>query len=716
MPTVKKSKKGSSRRASMGALHNSMSDMNTSMHSESGGGSLDLNDLDILSDDDDDDIEDFDDDIPAPPPPNGDAPPPPPSSDELRRNLMSPPKASPGVFRRKSAGTSKRKTRKNKMKGSKSKSLSAIDAMMLSPSGGGGGDVSEDESITEEAESPSLSSLCSPPASTGKSSTKRRKSSKKLAARLSRSKGSASTSSLPLLQDNDDDDEYDDDEKEEDDTGDKSLSRRGKMLSSGPKSSVRLSRSMLLDQDGSTRRSKRSVKAGGDDNNGSSRRSKRSGRTGSLGASSSRRSRRTADRSTGVGGGGGDADNDTSARRSRKTRSSSKKAKKSKKNANKKDKRRSAESNTSNATSVTVEMDQSWTSLREDNHSPLQEEQKRPPSLHERSINPMITPLLEEDDPPIYSHSLSPQHQSEEQARVQPLFHSSINFGSSDQLSSSSSLNLSEEEDEDFDERRARNAAGQTNEKDVPKFLGHDSLDSVDFELNDDENDNEQELPSIKEEVIAGPPSRRSLTRTPSSRRGNSCGPIRPRSFGRELDRGRTEGDRPSKRGFSISPERKVNTEVMDAERPLLSCMRGSRGKLLSIKLKDPHVQFNECLVITPIIPSYELASKRSDLWFRQKDFDKILNRSMAIALRVKEGKRTRKCVRGLEHFLRDKEERYAAWNAVLVEQEIQTLSGQLNDVRISDLYLAASTTCRTEAQDQAQEDYKAILEYMEET
>jgi len=577
---------------------------------------------------------------------------------EMAKHLMAIPPSSPGLFKRKSLGS--RKDRKAKMNASKGvKSMSAINTPLLSL------DSSDDESITEEPKSPSLSDVSSPSGTPG-SKSKRRKSKKKLA-RLSSLE--ESRDSLPPFED--------------EESSRRSRRTTERMLSgtmgSGMKSSVRKGRSalMLESQSGSSRRSKRSIDDG-------SKRSRRSTRT--LGADdgskrssrklggkqdSSRRSRRTLDTTV---------DADDSSRGSKRSLGKKKKSKK----AVKKDKRKSAESYTSNSTSVTLGLDESWASLKED-----------PPDLP-------LAPVLQEEC---------------ENAGVTSMFHNSVNFSSNVSRSSDSSLDLSLDTDDD-DNALLQVEQEQVDEqkKELPKFLSHASLDEENFHYNkdakgqEDDDEKKEELACIKEEVVPAPPSRRSTTRT-SSRRGNSCGPIKRR--GRNRDRDRDE-DRPSsKRGFSVSPERAVNSETMEAERPLLSCMKGSRGRLFNVKLKNPKVYFNECLVITPIIPTYELASKRSDLWFRQKDFDKILNRSMAIALRVKEGRKTRKCVRGLEHFLKDKEERFAAWNAVLVEQEIQNLSGDRSDVRMRDLYLAASTTCRTEAQERAEEDFVAILGYM---
>ncbi|CAJ1965207.1 unnamed protein product [Cylindrotheca closterium] len=639
-----------SRSASVGTL----AELNTSTDGDDGddnsvAGSLNLNDLDILSDDEDDILEDGED---VPPPPNS----------ELAKALMSPPEPSPGVFKRKSASSasSTRKSRKSKLKGSKSKSLSAIDYQFKSPKGG---DVSEDESITEEAESPSFSSLCSPPETPSSKSNKRRSSKKRfLGLSTALKENGDASSALPM---------------------------GGEMVSS-----MRKTRASIINGGDSSRRSKRTV----DD---SSRRSKRSSSRTKTGGSedSSRRSKRTSDKDGGSSRRSRRSSRTADSSSSTPARSSSRK-KKSKK-ASKKDKRKSAESNASNTTSATVDMDESWASLVEkDNNT---------------TTTTTAAPMIATKNQPL--------HEECQSAGVNSMFHNSINFGNfgeSGRTSSDSSLDLSEDDDDDDDDNDKDNDDKKVQEKkkELPKYLGHASLTEIDFSLMNDSKDEEdeekkEELPSIKEEVIKPPPSRRSLQRTPSSRRGLSCGPVRQRS-----SRGRDE-DRPSsKRGFSASPERKAHTaaEAMEVERPLLSCMKGSRGKLLPTKLKHPpHVYFNETLVITPIIPTYELASKRSDLWFRQKDFDKILNRSMAIALRVKEGKKTKKCVRGLEHFLKDKEERYAAWNAVLVEQEIQHLSGNFSDVRISDLYLAASTTCRTEAFDRAKDDSDAVLEYMTE-
>lgn len=485
------------------------------------------------------------------------------------------------------------------------------------------------------------------------------------------------------------------------DTDTNSMRERKKQLGSSLQSEMPSSlRSGHRTVETSSRRSRRTVDGDGN----SSRRSRRS--VGG-GENSSRRSKRTT-------GWDDDGSSSRSSRRSVSSASSVKSASSKKKKKKKaKSKRRSSESQASNSTSVTADMDASWTSIREDSvREDRQEKEEEEPHESEEGEYQLPTEEGEEGEMhlPIHEEREYDLPLPEEDAPEQSLF-KGPNNDLSDSLhrlkrgsSSSSSLDLSDEEDDiplAENKRTEMQKSWKRNDSlgALNRYRGDDSSSS-----DDDDDEDEEILGETKEEVKKAS-SGRSLTRERSSRRGLSCD---AGSRGREEEQART-----SKRGFSVSPTRHSNQMMMEPRRPFLSCMKGSRRKMFKVKLKNPHVRFNECMVVTPIIPTYELASKKSDLWFKQKDFDKILNRSMAIALRVKEGKKTKKCVRGLEHFLKDKEERYAAWNAVLVEQEIQNLSGNHSDVRICEKYLAASTTCRQAAQQLAQDDYDAIVNYI---
>jgi len=289
-------------------------------------------------------------------------------------------------------------------------------------------------------------------------------------------------------------------------------------------------------------------------------------------------------------------------------------------------------------------------------------------------------------------------------------------------LARSLSINEDSEGEEDLDGRP----------KEVPKQFAHSSLSDLGFHIEDDDDDDDdddvedieddddddeekkkKDLPSIQEEDLTRSPSARHsrlrVARSNSrSRRPTSSSPARRR---------KDEEDSPGRRSNSTGPlhRRRNKNRNRNNNEPtaLQSCIKGSRVKFLRHSKQKCKVYFHEIVNITPIIPCLELAGKRSELWFRQKDYDKILRQSMSIALKVKEGKKTRKCVRGLEHFLMVKTERYAAWNAVLVTQQVQRESNMWDDIRIHQAYLEASTTCRVVAQKRGQKDWETIQDYL---
>ena len=59
---------------------------------------------------------------------------------------------------------------------------------------------------------------------------------------------------------------------------------------------------------------------------------------------------------------------------------------------------------------------------------------------------------------------------------------------------------------------------------------------------------------------------------------------------------------------------------------------------------------------------------------------------------------------------------RYAAWDAVLDEQEYQAVNDQYDDDALSNSYREACETSREEATLRALEDQKAVAEYLSDT
>lgn len=152
--------------------------------------------------------------------------------------------------------------------------------------------------------------------------------------------------------------------------------------------------------------------------------------------------------------------------------------------------------------------------------------------------------------------------------------------------------------------------------------------------------------------------------------------------------------------------------------RSSLRCSNGSTPR----QSRRHSLTFATNVTVATITPQQELAKKKA-LWFEEKEYNRIQKKIYLIAERVKQGgEESRKhCTRGLESIIgRNNSEtrRYAAWDAVLGEQEYQRQFGvdRLNDDALSSSYREATGESREEATIRGLEDEKAVVEYLSET
>jgi hypothetical protein len=147
---------------------------------------------------------------------------------------------------------------------------------------------------------------------------------------------------------------------------------------------------------------------------------------------------------------------------------------------------------------------------------------------------------------------------------------------------------------------------------------------------------------------------------------------------------------------------------------------RASRRSSLKV-LNSPRpsrpdsIEFCERVEVTLITPTTRLVKRKSELWFRSKDYERIAASAFEIVDRVDEGT-TNCCTRGLENLMKDRTERYDAWDAVLDEQEFQRVSGVYNDEALSSIYKQSCTKSQLEAELRALQDAKDALQYVSDT
>ncbi|CAJ1964961.1 unnamed protein product [Cylindrotheca closterium] len=150
---------------------------------------------------------------------------------------------------------------------------------------------------------------------------------------------------------------------------------------------------------------------------------------------------------------------------------------------------------------------------------------------------------------------------------------------------------------------------------------------------------------------------------------------------------------------------------------PRRSSLRGSNGPRQ--RARRHSLTFSSEVVVQKITPTQEMAKKKS-LWFGEKDYDKMKDKIFMIAEQAREGNGQKHCTRGLESIILDgsEERKFAAWDAVLDEQEHQIQSGaeHFDEDALSQSYRDACEESRTVATARAQQDEKAVAEYLAET
>mmetsp|Transcript_23724 Transcript_23724/g.58153 ORF Transcript_23724/g.58153 Transcript_23724/m.58153 type:complete len:226 (+) Transcript_23724:72-749(+) len=169
--------------------------------------------------------------------------------------------------------------------------------------------------------------------------------------------------------------------------------------------------------------------------------------------------------------------------------------------------------------------------------------------------------------------------------------------------------------------------------------------------------------------------------------------------------------------GSSVNSATDGNSNNHRRRMPCRSSLKGGSGTPRQFRRNS--LTFVSNVAVTPIIPTPELAKKKS-LWFDDEDYDKIQKKILLIVERAQGGEGHKHCTRGLENIIQRGTEsrRYAAWDAVLHEQQNQIRAGAevFDDHALSRSYQEACKDSHAEANARAIQDEKAVSKYLSET
>jgi len=144
------------------------------------------------------------------------------------------------------------------------------------------------------------------------------------------------------------------------------------------------------------------------------------------------------------------------------------------------------------------------------------------------------------------------------------------------------------------------------------------------------------------------------------------------------------------------------------------------KGKNPDLPIRRRHtLTFSNDVTVKPVVPTQEMVKDKSRLWFEVKDYEMMQKKIFLIADRAKEGREGNYCTRGLESIIRSDSvtRRYASWDAVLDEQEIQWDAGKdYSDEAVAKNYRRLAEACRAEATVRGKQDAQEVEKYLKQT
>jgi hypothetical protein len=166
-----------------------------------------------------------------------------------------------------------------------------------------------------------------------------------------------------------------------------------------------------------------------------------------------------------------------------------------------------------------------------------------------------------------------------------------------------------------------------------------------------------------------------------------------------------------AERRMSIEEELEIGTilpsQVLEVKLPM---------RRESIKRRRS-IQFNEDVNVRKIQPVSKVkGAKKNELWFQDDEYHSIKKKTRALLEKVDSngvvnGKKY--CTRGLEKYMEDPAKRardkYAAWDSVLMEQEMQRKLQIYDDETLGKFYRRTSLTSTLEAADRANADAEEV-------
>ena len=134
-------------------------------------------------------------------------------------------------------------------------------------------------------------------------------------------------------------------------------------------------------------------------------------------------------------------------------------------------------------------------------------------------------------------------------------------------------------------------------------------------------------------------------------------------------------------------------------------------------------ISFCEEDQINEVVPVKSLTDDPAALWFQDKEYSAMQKKMCNLIHAVERGETSNKkyCMRGLEgHFGEGAESRGtsrgSAWDAVLIEQQIQQNEGSFDDEGISMLYRLSSIESKIKAAQRAAQDETEVGHYQKDT
>lgn len=201
--------------------------------------------------------------------------------------------------------------------------------------------------------------------------------------------------------------------------------------------------------------------------------------------------------------------------------------------------------------------------------------------------------------------------------------------------------------------------------------------------------------------------------------------PFHPKRTPRRSSLKVSDPDRPQRRAsIGICQERRASIRI---EEDLASGVL-AKSQVIEVKLpmrresikRRRSIQFNEDVYVRKIQPATSVkGAEKKEMWFQDDEYHTIKRKTRALLDKVDSngivnGKKY--CTRGLEKYMEDPkkraEEKYQAWDVVLMEQEMQRKLKIYDDESMGRFYKRTSITSAAEAHSRATADAAEVATF----